>query len=152
MSFTTAQLQAIKAAINGNAAATTAITAGNPGGVAEMLNGAPPSGQVLIWMPDIQVSVLLTAVTWSEFIALTQAQRDAWRALTAPMTVDATNANIRAGFSAVFSAVGSPSLTALAAVAQRGATWLESLFVTGGVTTVFGAQATVDDVLAALGS
>lgn len=152
MSFTVAQLQAIKAAINGNAAAAANIAAGNSGLVAQALNGAPPSGQVLIWMPDLQVSVLLTAVTWSEFIALTQGQRDAWRALTAPMTVDATNANVRAGFSAVFSAPSSPSLTALAAIAQRGATWLESLFTTGGVTSFYNYQATVADVLAAMGS
>lgn len=148
--FTLTQLQAIKAAINGNATAAADIAAGNPGAVAGMLNAAA-SPQVMVWIPNLAVSVMLTGVVWSDFVALTQGQRDAWRALTSGGTVDATNANVRAGFTTVF---GSPStsLTNLANLAQRPASWLESIFTTGGVSSLYGASASADDVVVAMKS
>lgn len=148
MSFTAGELQAIKAAINGNSAALADWNAGNPGAAAEWLNSASAT---LIWMPAVPVSVLLTGVVWSAFIALSTSQQAAWQALTAGGTVDATNANIRAGFTSIFGA-GSQTLTNLAALAQRAATNLEALFTTSGVCSLYGAMATEADVRAAMAS
>lgn len=115
-----------------------------------MLNAAE-SPQVMIWRPDVPVASLLTGVVWSDFIALAQGNRDAWRSLTSGGTVDATNANIRAGFSSVFGGT-SATITNLTAIAQRAATWLESIFTTSSVSSVYGMTATVDDVMAAMKS
>jgi hypothetical protein len=63
--------------------------------------------------------------------------------------IDATNANIRAGFGAIF---GGTSVTNLTALAQRVPTRFEALFTTAQVSAAFGQSVTVADVAAALGA
>lgn len=143
--MTPAQLTTFKAAILGDAALAAARTAGDQGAIAAYYNAA---GTGTVWRPSISVAELNTAIVWSEFIALTQGQRDAYRALISG-AIDATNANIRSGFGSIF---GGTSLTNLTALAQRVPTRFEALFTTAQVSAVFGQVVAVADVAAALGS
>lgn len=143
--MTPAQLSTFKAAILADANLVAARAAGDMGAMATYYNAA---GTGTIWRPSISVAELNTAIVWSEFIALTQGQRDAYRALISG-AIDATNANVRAGFAAIFSG---QSLTNLSALAQRVPTRFEQLFVVSQVTPVFGQTVSVADVAAALGS
>ena len=70
--------------------------------------------------------------------------------LLLPGVVDATSANVRADFSAIFSA--GLSLTALSAMAQRTATRLEALFTTSAISSVYGYTLTASDVQKAMGA
>ncbi len=147
--FTLAQLQAIKAAINGDATAAAYVAADQFGALCTYMN-SPASPVVNVWRPDITVSQLLTGVVWSEFLALTAAQQGAWRALTAA-DVDATNANIRAGFVSIFGA-SSQTIANLTAIAERPATRLEVIFTTASVTSQFGTTLSESDAHLALAS
>lgn len=148
MSLSIAQLQTFKAAINSDANITVSLASGDQGAIAAYYNGASTTN---VWLPAIPVSVLNTAIVWSAFIALSVQTQNAYFALTQGGTVDATNANVRAGFSSIFGA-GTQTLTNLTAIAQRLATRFENLFATTNVTTVFGYTVTPADVAAALGS
>ena len=150
MSFTTTQLQAIKAAINADATAL-AMWPGNPGGIADYLNSVPSTSPTAIWRPDIPVAELLTGVVWSAFVALGAQVQAAWTALTSGGTVDSTNANIRAGFVTIFGS-GSQTVTNLAAIAQRDATRLEAIFTTSGVSILYGQTVADTDVQQAMAS
>ena len=141
-----AQLTTFKAAILAEPNVAAARASQSHGAIAAYYNG-PGTG--LIWRPAITVAELNTAIVWSEFIALTQGQRDAYAALISGATVDATNANVRAGFSTIFAGT---SITNLTALAQRVPTVFEQLFSSGGVSTMFGYQVSVADVVQALGS
>lgn len=143
--MTPAQLTTFKTAINGDAALASARAAGDHGAIAAYYNGA---GAGTIWRPSVSVSELNTAIVWSEFIALTQGQRDAYRALISG-SIDATNTNIRSGFGSIFAGTSLSNLTALA---QRVPSRFEALFTVAQVCSVFGYTVSVADVAAALGS
>jgi hypothetical protein len=146
MALTTAQLLTLKAATNGDSNLAAARAAGDQGAIAAYYNGA---GAGLIWRPAISIAELNTAIVWSEFILLSQGQRDAYSALISGATIDATNANVRNGFGSIF---GGTSITNLTAIAQRAPTRFEALFTTASVSSVFGYQVTVADIAQALGS
>ena len=148
MSFTTAELASIKAAVTADATALGYWTAGSAGMCCAYLN-APSPTPVLIWRPNIPVAELLTGVVWSAFVELTPQVQAAWAALTAGGTVDSTNANIRAGFVTVFGAA-SATVANLAAIAQRPASRLEAIFASGGVSTQYGATIHVADLIGAM--
>ncbi len=151
MSFSASELAVIKAAINADATAIGFVNAKNPGACAEYLNAAPAAGAVLIWRPDIPVAELLTGVLWSAFVALSAQVQAAWTALTAGGTVDATNANVRAGFVTIFGAA-SQTVTNLAAIAQRSASRLEAIFTASGVSEHYGDQIDAATVQQAMGA
>lgn len=146
--LTTAQSATLKAAILGNSTLAAFITSGQTGALAVYANTVPPTGTTLVWRPNISAIELNGAIVWSDFIALSQGQRDAYRAMTqAP--IDATQATIRAGFTAVFGAA-SPTLAAITALAQRNATRFEALYVVNGVTPMFGQRLDVPSILKAM--
>lgn len=148
MSFSASDLAAIKSAIEADATAAAYIAAGNPGACADYLNAAS-SGPTLIWRPDIPVSELLDGVIWSAFVALSTGAIAAWQALTSGGTVDATSANVRAGFVTIFGS-GSQTLTNLSAIAQRPASRLEGIFTTSQVCSHYGEQIDSATVQAAM--
>ena len=145
MSLTPAQQTALAAWVAANQAAL-----GNNNGFPQIAAALNAATGTLIWRSDLTPALLNTAIVWSEWLLLTQAQRDAYAVLTNGATVDATNANIRTGFSTVLSGA-TQTLTNLTALAQRAATVFENLFVTGGVSTAFGIIVGPADVQAALG-
>lgn len=142
-----AQLLAFKASIQGNGAIAAALASGDQGAIAAAYNAL---GTGSIWLPAIPTSQLLGAIVWSEFVALTVQQQNAYLALAQGGTVDATNANIRSGFSTIFA--GKVTLTNLSALAQRVPTVFEALFTTANVCALFGYIVQPSDVAAALAS
>lgn len=148
MSFSASDLAAIKSAIQADATALAFVNAANPGGCAEYLN-AVPAAPTLIWRPDVPVAELLTGVVWSAFVALSTGAIAAWQALTSGGTVDATSANVRAGFVTIFGS-GSQTVTNLSAIAQRPASRLEALFSVSAVCSHYGEQIDSATVQAAM--
>ena len=146
MPLTTAQLQTFKAAINAEPALAAARAAGDHGAIAAYYNVVSASN---IWKPAVTVADLNTAIVWTEFISLAQGARDAYFAMTQGSTVDATKANVRNGFAAIFAGTSQSNLTALA---QRLATRFEVLFTVAQVCSLFGYVVSVADVAEALGS
>ena len=145
--MTPAQLTTFKAAILADANLTALRSANEHGQIAAYYNAA---GTGSIWRPSISISELNTAIVWSEFASLSTALQVTYQVIVATGTVDATSANIRAGFSTVFA--GKTSLTNLTAIAARTPTVLESLFTTANVCSVFGQQVSAADVAKAMAS
>jgi hypothetical protein len=148
MALTAAQLATFKAAIlaDANLAANRAAQA--HGAIADYYALA---GTGTIWRPVITTQELNTAIVWSEFSALTALLQNAYMALISPGYIDATSANVRGGFTAIF-AVGTTSRTNLTTLAQRTPTRFEALFTTANVCSLYGYTPSVADVAQALGS
>lgn len=144
-----AQLQAFKAAIAADAALAAARTAGAHGDIAAYY--AADHASQMVWRPSIPVSELNTAITWSEFAALTVQMQNTYQALVTPGFIDATSANVRGAFTTIFAA-NTASRPALTAIAQRRASRFEALFTTGNVCSLFGYVPTVQDVADAMAS
>ena len=125
-------------------------TAGNTGAMADWING---DTNVDVWKPRVTITELLSAVVWSNFIALSIAKQQAWFAITQGGTegVDATVQRMRDGFVAIFGAA-SATVANLVAIAQRKATRYESMHTTDGVCSEFGIHVSNDDVVRALRS
>jgi hypothetical protein len=94
---------------------------------------AAASPAYVVWRTDIAPREIVGAITSSEFVALTAIKQNGLIILLLAGTIDGSNANIRAAFTAIFT-TGS-SLTALTALAKRNATRAEKLFATGSGTT-----------------
>src|SRR5574340_562885 len=146
--LTPAQLATLKTDAEGQSSLTAAIAAKDWPTVAAFYAEAS-SPAVTIWRADVKPSEIVAAITGSEFVALTAIKQSLLSLLLMPGVVDATSANVRADFSAIF-ASGS-SLTALTAIAQRTATRIEALFTTAQVSEVYGYALTENDIAAAMG-
>lgn len=147
MALTPAQAATLKTDIQSQGSLTTAVAAADWFTVAAFYNAASATQ---MWIPNLPVSVVLAATNWAAFALKTVQVQNTYLAMTSTDVMDATNANIRAGFQAVFSG---GDLTALSNIAQRAATRLEALFGAGGppiVSTLFGYTLTADDVQKAM--
>ena len=90
----------------------------------------------------------------SEAIAQSVQQLQLAQIILTEFTIDASNPNVRAQFSSIFPASSASSTLAnLTAVAQRGATKYESLFVSSSqVSSVYGYTLQPIDVQRAMGA
>jgi hypothetical protein len=127
MSLTTAQNATLKAAMLGDANVIAIV--GRDQAVADYYN-APSSPVVAIWRSDIRGVEIVSAITMTEFAALTALKQTCLTFMMEPNVIDATSANVRSAFNTIFGA--GASLAALTAVAQRTGTRLEVLFSAGG--------------------
>src|SRR5208282_6843670 len=121
MALTPAQQATLKTDIqSGPNSATLAplVAAANWVSVAAFYNGG--SGTA-VWIPNVPVTTILAATNWTTFAAKTSLQQITYLAMTSQSFLDATNANYRNGFAAVFSGA---DLTALSNAAQRTGTRL----------------------------
>jgi hypothetical protein len=135
MSLTTAQNATLKAAMLADANVIAIV--GQDQKVADYYN-APSSPTVAIWIPNLPRGVILAATNWVAFATKTALLQTTYNTMMLDGFIDATNANFRNGFGAVFSGA---DLTALSNAAQRTGTRLEVLFSAGGppaVSTLFG--------------
>lgn len=125
------------------------VAARNAGSTGAMANWCNVPTAVDIWRPRVTITELLSAVVWSEFLALPAEKRDAWFALTqgGAEGVDATVASVRDGFVSIFGA--SVTLNNLVAVAQVKATRYEAAYTVDGVCSEFGVRVSNDDVVRA---
>src|SRR5574337_515203 len=133
--LTASQLASLKTDASGQSTLTAAIAAKDWPTVAAFY-AEPSSPAVTIWRADVKPSEIVAAITGTDFTGLTAVKQSLLSLLLMPGVVDATSANVRADFSAVFPS--SASLTALTALAQRTATRLEALFTTAQVSAAYG--------------
>lgn len=121
--------------------------------LANYLNAAS-SPAVNVWRADVGIDEIGPQIVMSEYVALTAVKQTGLLQLTQGAKVDATNANVRQAFSAIFGA-GATSLTNLTALAQRAGTRFETIagFLTAAapanVSSVYGIRVTYLDVMAA---
>jgi hypothetical protein len=109
-----------------------------------------------IWRTSISIDEIKKNIAWTEIIALTQGQRDTFRFLTEFGTIDASDANIREAFLAVFAA--GTTRDNLILLSKRTTTVAEKLFATGTGSLAnpaiasFEGRVTRENVLMAMGS
>lgn len=85
-----------------------------------------------VWKTDVPTSVCKQVMVWTEFIARSAGERDAWQFMLSNGAVNAANPNVRQGIQDIFSGPGGAgSRAALVAIAKRDATRAEKLFATG---------------------
>ena len=132
MALTTAQLQALKAVIVADPALNSQPM--NSDGAffiaAELNKVASPA--FVVWRTDIPTKDIKKAVVWTEYIGRSQGERDAFVLINSNGIVNAADANIRQGFSDIFSGPGGANTRAnLNAIAKRNATRAEKALATG---------------------
>lgn len=142
--MTPAQIATLKADILANAA--TRPTA-DMGALVTYYNATAASG--FVWRPQVGTKELNTAIVWSEFVALPVATQNGYFAIISGGYMDATSANIRAGFGTIFSGT---SQTNLIALVKRTPTNFEALYTTSNVCALFGEILSVADIALALAS
>jgi hypothetical protein len=151
MSLTASQFTIFKTAILAETDPTlvAARNSHSDQGIADWYNGDHASQ--MVWKPAVAVSDVIAAMVGAEFLATSQSQQNLWQTLTSSATVDATNANIRTDFAAIFGG-GSVTVTNLTAIAQRKATRFETLFSVGGICSLFGYRVSATDAALAQAS
>lgn len=85
-----------------------------------------------VWRTNVSTAEVKKAISWSEFIGRSQGERDAFALMVANHIVNAADANVRQGFSDIFSGPsGVTSRGNLTAISKRDATRIEKLLSTG---------------------
>lgn len=103
---------------------------GSDVGDADLLNERGASGETVL-RQAIPMGEVYAQVEWiSEWLALTDVEREGFRQLTSTDTLDASSPRIRAALEAIFGA-GSDTWSNLAAIATRPASRAEVLFGNG---------------------
>ena len=150
MPLTSSQAAVLKSSIQTDPTVSSFVAVADWVSVANNYNANTSN---LIWRQDLSPNAMLSAIVGVEAVARpTNALLLAQMLLAAP-TIDATNQNVRQQFGAIFPASSAASTSAnLTAVAQRGATKYESLFITSQVTSVYGYTLTPLDVQTAMGA
>lgn len=151
MRLTTAQIATLKADIAAQPSLVTAVQTHDFASIASFYNSP---GSATVWRSDIAPGEIASAVTMTDFVALTAVKQNGLLLLTQGSAVDASNANVRAAFQAIFGA--STTLTALTAIAQRIGTRLELLFSTpaspSNVSSLYGTVLDKEDAQIAVAS
>lgn len=141
LAFTPAEITTLRAAVQSEPSIQSCLTAGNDVCVSDWLNS---QSTVIVWRTRVTQEEYQTAVSstgstfnWSGtggFIARTQGERDAWRTMFSPGSVNPSQANVRAAFDDIFSGTGAGAVSNrnhLSAVSKRNATVAESVLSTG---------------------
>lgn len=102
-------------------------------------------GEGNIWRPDITIEEVTRGIVMSDFIALSQGQRDAWQAMSRLPFIDATKNLVRNNIASIFGADTDTTKNFLA-LAQRKPTKFESLFTTSKVSSMYGYVVTELDI------
>ena len=110
---------------------------------------SPQSPQVDLWRPDIKVSEVSPQIVMSDYVALTAIRQNGYLALTQGDIIDATKANIRAGFGSIFGAA-SVTTSNLTALAKKPATKFENLYTVSNVCSLYNYVVGYQDILQAI--
>lgn len=87
---------------------------------------------VIVWRPSMTRSDLKMAFDWSEVVTgLSATDWQAWAELTADGSIDPSDANVRAGFAAIFKNPLTTTRNALLAAAKRAASVYEAVYTSG---------------------
>ena len=148
MSLTAAEKTTLKAAITGDATANAFPNTGDGNFDLAVYLNTVPAAPTSVWRADIDPAEIGGAVVMADFIALTAVKQNGLILLTQGSRVDASQANVRTGFSSTFGA--GATLTALTALAQRAGTRFEVIFSSAAgaanVSTKFNVKVTATDV------
>lgn len=126
MALTTAQRTTLKADVLARLSLAGAVALADWPAVANFYNTtAVPA--VSLWMPNVGVAFLNSAIAWATYKTLTLQEQGAYRAMTQIGSVDMTDNQVRQGFSSIFGSA-SASWIAIRDGAQRPATYFEALF------------------------
>jgi len=129
--LTPAQLQTLKADIAASEFSSYPNDANANFEIAAAYN-LTASPDFIVWKTAIPTSAVKQAVVWTEYIARSQGERDAFVLMTADGSVNASDANIRQGFLDIFSGPGGATTrTNLTAISKRKATRAEKVFASG---------------------
>lgn len=132
MALTPAQQATLKAAIIADEALNAQPN--NSDGafaIAAALN-ALASPAFLVWKSSVPTKDCKTAMIWTEFIARSAGEREAWTFMLSNGVINPSDANVRQGIADIFSgAGGATSRTNLLAISKRNATRAEKIFATG---------------------
>jgi hypothetical protein len=132
MSFTTAQLASEINSDPTGLGYAQHVASGDDAGIAAILNTV---GTTKVFRNDIAVHEVINAIVAADFAALTQVQLSKLTLFfTATNVIDATNANTRTIFLAIFTGMAG-TITALTALAQRNGMRAEVLWGVGTVIT-----------------
>lgn len=107
---------------------------------------------VNVWKPEVTITELNSAIAWPDMVSLTIEKQLAFQTMIWSFKIDMTDAQVRNGIDTIFGSV-SASKAGIVNVGKRPATYLESLFSTGGATKVsqvFGYKLLPSDVAEAL--
>lgn len=92
----------------------------------------PAAPAFIAWRTNVPTADCKKAMIWTEFVARSAGERDAWQFMLSNGFINAGDPNIRQGIQDVFSGPGgAASRAALVAIAKRAATRAEQLFATG---------------------
>lgn len=146
MDLTPAQLTTVKNFIAGDATLNSLSSDGSGlRSIADALN-ALASPDFIVWRTEIKGNEIMAAVVGTELAALSPTPKQfVFNMLMLALPLDASKANIRADFSAIFS--GGTSLTALTDLAKRKATVIEKILATGTGSTSSPATMSVEGTI-----
>ena len=132
MALTAAQQQTLKAFIDGDPVLSTfPNTADGAFAVAALLNKAAVP-DFFVWRTNVPTADGKKAMVWTEFIARSAGEREAWQFMLSNGTFNAADANVRQGILDIFSGPsGAQTRANLLAIATRLGTVAEKLFATG---------------------
>ena len=156
MALTTAQLQTVKANIDGDP--TLSVIPKNDDGAFQIagIYNATAAPDFIVWRTSIPTAEVKKAFVWTELIARSAGERDAFTFMLSNGFINGADPNIRQGIQDIFSGPsGLTSRTNLLALAKRKATRLEKLLATGTgsdatpATMGFEGNVSYQDILAA---
>lgn len=149
MALTQAQLAALKADILLDAAlAALPMTSDGAFEIAAAYN-LTASPQWVVWRTHIPTSEVKNAVVWTEFIARSAGERDAFQFMLSNGTINGADPNVRQGINDIFSGPsGATTRSQLTTLAKRDATRVQKLFSTGTGSTALPATPTFSDSFA----
>lgn len=138
MALTPAQLQTLKTFIAGDATLNAQPNNGDGNDAIRMMIGLTASPDFWVWKTSVALRDLISdpAFDWTRVDNLSVGKSRILEQLEAAGTVDPSQPNVRAGFSACFSAAGdAATLAAILSDCRRKATRVEKLFATGTGST-----------------
>lgn len=132
MALTLEQLQLIKSEINSDPTLSSKpLTPDGSFEIAVELNKlAAPA--FYVWKTDVPTKECKKAMVWTEYIARSSGEREAWQFMLSNGTINAADVNVRQGIADIFSGPGgAQTRTNLLAIGKRQATRCEKVLAGG---------------------
>ena len=118
MALTTAQQATLKAAIEADATLNAfPSTLDGAFAIAALLN-LPASPDFWVWRTNVPTADCKKAMVWTEFIARSVGERDAWQFMLSNGIINAADINVRQGIQDIFSGPGGAAVTPWSAAAR----------------------------------
>lgn len=130
--LTQAQSDTLRAMIAADTTANAMGQAGDDAGLSAWLN--TPDAAYIVWRTNMTIAECNQVMVWTEIDGLTVGKARIWEWMRSMGTLDASQTNIRQGFSDAFT-TATATKAAITALAKRQATRAEKKLATGTGTT-----------------